>query len=208
MSSRCILLVGAGGHARACIDVMELEGRFEVAGLIGLPEEVGQRVLDYPVLFGDEELERLVEKYPRAMVTVGQIRTPSPRIRLFESLVGYGYELPTCVSPLAHVSRHASIGRGTIVMHGAIVNAGAVVGENCIINNQALVEHDVVIGNHCHISTGASVNSGVRVGDGTFVGSQASVRQGIVIGERCVVGMGQVVLADCDPGTQRPARRS
>ena len=30
-----MLLLGAGGHARACIDVIELEGRFSVAGLVG-----------------------------------------------------------------------------------------------------------------------------------------------------------------------------
>jgi hypothetical protein len=34
-----ILLVGAGGHARACLDVIEQEGRFVVKGLVGLPKE-------------------------------------------------------------------------------------------------------------------------------------------------------------------------
>ena len=32
MSKIPLLLVGAGGHARACIDVIELEGRFVIAG--------------------------------------------------------------------------------------------------------------------------------------------------------------------------------
>ena len=29
-----IILIGAGGHARACIDVIELSRQFKVAGLI------------------------------------------------------------------------------------------------------------------------------------------------------------------------------
>ena len=29
-----IILVGSGGHARACIDVIELSGKFKVTGLV------------------------------------------------------------------------------------------------------------------------------------------------------------------------------
>jgi len=108
------------------------------------------------------------------------------------------------VSPRAHVSKHAKVGAGTIVMHGAVVNAGAVVGRNCIINSQALVEHDAVIADHCHVATAAAINSGVHIGAGTFIGSNSSVRQCINIGERCLIGMGQRVLADCEAGTCMP----
>ncbi|MEK7248308.1 MAG: DapH/DapD/GlmU-related protein, partial [Chloroflexota bacterium] len=80
-------------------------------------------------------------------------------------------------------------------------NAGASVGCNCIINSQALVEHDTVIADHCHIATAAAINSGVRVGAGTFIGSNSCVRQSVNIGERCVIGMGTRVLADCEAGS-------
>ena len=42
------------------------------------------------------------------------------------------------------------------------------IGKNCIVNNKSLIEHDVVIGNHCHISTGAIINGNVRIGDKTL----------------------------------------
>lgn len=200
-----LLLVGAGGHARACIDVIELEGRFVIAGLTGLPQEVGTKVLGYPVLGTDKDLPALMRDCTHALVTVGQIKTPDLRIRLFAELERNKYALPAIVSPRAHVSRHATLSAGTIVMHGAIVNAGAVVGRNCIINSQALVEHDAVIADYCHIATAAAINSGVSVGEGTFIGSNACVRQGTRIGERCLIGMGQRVLADCAGGTWLPA---
>ena len=203
-----LLLVGAGGHARACIDVIELEGKFAVAGLTGLPEEVGTKVLGYPVLGLDKDLPELLRDCTHALVTVGQIKTPELRMRLFAELERNKYTLPAIVSPHAHVSRHATLGAGTIVMHGAIVNAGAVVGRNCIINSQALIEHDAVIADHCHIATAAAINSGVSIGAGAFVGSNACVRQGTRIGERCVIGMGQRVLADCAAGTWMPARKT
>jgi len=199
-----ILLVGAGGHARACIDVIEQEGRFAVAGLVGLPNEVGTRTLGYPVLGTDADLPALLGDYAHALISVGQIKTPEPRMRLFDLLEQSGCALPIIVSPRAHVSKHAKVGAGTIVMHGAVVNAGAVVGRNCIINSQALVEHDAVIADHCHVATAAAINSGVHIGVGTFIGSNSSVRQCINIGERCLIGMGQRVLADCKAGTCMP----
>jgi sugar O-acyltransferase (sialic acid O-acetyltransferase NeuD family) len=207
MNKTPILLMGAGGHARACIDVIEQEGRFVVAGLIGLPDEVGTRILGYPVLGTDRDLPLLLGDDAHALVVVGQIKTPEPRVRLFDLLERHGCKLPVIVSPRAYVSPHGSIGAGTIVMHGAVVNAGAVVGRNCIINSQSLIEHDTVIGDHCHIATAATINSGVHIGPATFVGSNCSVRQLTRIGERCVIGMGQRVIADCEAGTCMPPKR-
>lgn len=207
MSKLPILLIGAGGHARACIDVIEMEGRFTVHGLLGLEDQVGWEVLGYPVIGIDADLPSLRRQQSHALVTVGQIKSPEPRIRLFNLLQQCSYETPVIISPRAHVSRHAAVARGTIVMHGAVVNAGASVGENCILNSLSLVEHDAKIGDHCHVSTAAAINSGVYIAAGTFVGSNASVRQGIRIGERCVIGMGQRVLKNCEPGTQLPPAR-
>ena len=203
-----VLLVGAGGHARACIDVAEQEGRFSIGGLLGLPEERGRQLLGYPILGTDDDLESMAREFGHALVAVGQIKSPVARMRLFEAVQRTGIALPTIVSPRAYVSRHARIGEGTIIMHGAVVNAGAVVGRNCILNSQSLVEHDVVVADHCHVSTRAAVNSGVHVGEGSFIGSGATVRQGVTVGARCVVGMGQRVLGDCAPGSQLPPRRA
>lgn len=205
MTKPPILLVGAGGHARACIDVLEREGRFAVAGLVGLPHEVGTQILGYRMLGTDADLPALHGDYAHALISVGQIKTPEPRKRIFDLLEQSGYALPVIVSPRAYVSPHATLGAGTIVMHGAVVNAGAVVGRNCIINSQSLVEHDAVIADHCHIATAAAINSGVHIGAGTFIGSNSSVRQCIKIGERCLIGMGQRVLADCEAGTCMPS---
>lgn len=201
MSTPTLLLIGAGGHARACIDVIEQEGKFAVAGLVGLAGEVGREVLGYAVLGSDAELPELLREHRQVLVTVGQIKTPNVRIRLFELAERTGCAFPVVVSPRAYVSAHAAIGAGSIVMHGAVVNAGAAIGRNCIINSQSLVEHDAVVADHCHIATAAALNSGVRIGAGTFVGSNSSVRQSVTIGERCIIGMGMRVLTDCAAGS-------
>jgi sugar O-acyltransferase (sialic acid O-acetyltransferase NeuD family) len=195
-----LLLLAAGGHARACIDVIEQEARFAIIGLVGLADEVGTRVLGYEVLGTDAAIESFRARATQALVCVGQIKDPEPRMRLYERAQTAGFTMATVVSPRAYVSRHAALGAGTIVMHGAVVNAAANVGNNCIINSQALIEHDVVIGDHCHIATRATLNSGVVVGTGTFIGSGASVKQCVRIGSQCVIGMGEAVRSDCPDG--------
>lgn len=190
MSKPKLILIGAGGHTHACIDVIEQHGGYQIAGLVGMPEEMHTQHLGYAVIATDGDLPQLVKDYPYAFISVGQIQTPDHRIRLYQQANKLGFQLPAIIAPSAHVSRHAAIGAGTIVMHGAIVNAGATVGNNCIINTCALIEHDATVEDHCHISTGAILNGDVHIGAGSFVGSGSVIKEGITFGKRCVVGMG------------------
>jgi sugar O-acyltransferase (sialic acid O-acetyltransferase NeuD family) len=197
-----LILLGAGGHAHACVDIIEQHGRYEIAGLVGMPEEVNSISLGYSVIASDRDLPELAKSCRYALVTVGQIGSAENRMRLYRLAVELGFELPAIVSPLAYVSRHAVIGAGTIVMHGAIVNAGARLGDNCIVNTRALIEHDAAIEDHCHISTGAILNGNVRLGAGSFVGSGSTIREGVALGKACVVGMGVAVRHDQPDGAR------
>jgi sugar O-acyltransferase (sialic acid O-acetyltransferase NeuD family) len=180
--------------------VIEAGSDFKIAGIVQ-PRVGGQnKVLGYPVLGADDDLAALLERIPNALITVGQIKSPDTRIRLFELLKTYGARLPIIRSPTAYCSRHAALGEGSILMHASVVNAGARIGANCILNSQALVEHDAVISDHCHIATGAIVNGGVRIGPGCFIGSGAVLKQGLAIGAGAVIGAGQFVRNDVPAG--------
>jgi len=193
MSKPKLILIGAGGHAHACIDVIEQNGGYQIVGLVGRPNELYDQHLGYAVIATDNELAALAKEHHCAFIAIGQIQTPNHRIRLYLRAIELGFKLPAIIAPTAYVSRRANIGTGTIVMHGAIVNAGATVGNNCIINTRALVEHDVMVADHCHISTGVILNGDVRVGPGSFVGSGSVIREGVTIEQRSVVGMGVYV---------------
>jgi sugar O-acyltransferase (sialic acid O-acetyltransferase NeuD family) len=193
MSKPKLILIGAGGHTHACIDVIEQHGGYHIAGLVGLLEEMHAQHLGYEVIATDDDLPQLVKDYPYALITVGQIQTPDHRIRLHQQANKLGFQLPAIIAPSAYVSRHATVGAGSIVMHDAIINAGARVGSNCIINTRALLEHDVKVADHCHISTGAILNGDVKIGAGSFIGSGSIIKEGLTLGQGCVVGMGLAV---------------
>ena len=196
MSKPKLLLIGAGGHANSCIDVIEQEEKFEIAGLVGLPDQVGTKHFGYEVIGTDSELESFLIQFKFALVTVGQIENAKVRIRLYERIKTIGFNVPSIKSKSAYVSNHAIISDGTIIMHNVIVNSGVHIGENCIVNTSSLIEHDVKVSNHCHISTGVTVNGGVRIGSNTFIGSRSVIRENLSIGDNCVIGMGTVLLND------------
>lgn len=188
-----ILLVGGGGHCKALIDVIEAAEQYTIAGIIDRPELIGEQILGYSVIGCDDDLSSLVSRYPCAIVSVGQVRTPDLRKKLFALLERAGYVIPSIISPRAYVSPHARVERGSVVMHDALINAHAWVGANCIVNTKALIEHDCRVGDHCHVSTGAILNGATVVGEGTFVGSNAVSKEGALIAEASFIKAGSIV---------------
>jgi sugar O-acyltransferase (sialic acid O-acetyltransferase NeuD family) len=190
---KSLILIGGGGHCKSCIDVIETEGKYTIAGILDSIKQADDRVLGYPVLGNDSMLEELALKGHAFLITIGHIKTPAPRIALYNRIEAMGAEMPVIVSPRAHVSKHAKVGKGSIIMHFSLINAAAEIGHNCIINSRALVEHDAVIGNHCHVSTGTLINGGAKVGDFSFVGSGAVLREGITLTENSFVKANSLV---------------
>lgn len=192
MNQKNLILVGGGGHCKSVIDVAESAG-YNILGILDVHEEVGNSVLGYKVIGTDEEIPQYAEK-AEFIITVGFIKNPAIRIRIYKRIKEAGGKLATIIASTAHVSSYATLGEGTVVMHQAVVNAGVNIGDNCIINTFCNIEHDAMIGNQSHISTGAMVNGDCKVGKRVFIGSQSVLANGISVGEDIIVGAGSVVI--------------
>lgn len=176
-----IILIGGGGHCKSCIDVIEAQGKYKIAGVVDVKEKLGTKILGYSIIGTDSDFPALASSYKNFIITIGQISISDKRSNLFEELKEYNVTFPTIVSPFAYVSKHVKIGQGTIIMHHAVVNCDASIGQNCIINTKVLIEHDAIVEDSCHIATGAVINGGVKVGKGSFVGSGAVTKQYAII---------------------------
>jgi len=168
-----IILIGGGGHCASCIDVIEQEGIYKIAGIVD--KNYDGKSLGYPPLGDDSNLENLKKKFNHVLITIGQIKNVRKRIELYELVKKIGFDTPNIISPRAYISKNSILNEGSIFMHGALINSKVLVGHNCIINTNALIEHDAIIENNCHISTGAIVNGSCIIKEGTFVGSNATI---------------------------------
>ena len=198
MNKENIILIGAGGHALSCIDVIEQENKYNIHGLVGLKDEVGKKISGYDVIATQDELANLSKDFRYAFIAIGQIKNVKLRIDMYESVLNTGFKIPSIISPQSFISRTVQIGEGTIIMNGVILNSGVRIGNNCIINSKALIEHGTQISDHCHISTGAILNGDCVVGSKSFVGSGAIVKHGVTIKTSSFVNMGQIVTKNFD----------
>lgn len=191
MNNNNLILVGGGGHCKSVIDVAESAG-FQILGILDTPDNVGKKVLGYTIIGTDDLIEELTTK-ASFIITVGQIKNSDLRVKLYERITSAGGKFATIISPNSYVSKHASIGEGTVIMHKSLVNADAKIGKCCIINTFANIEHEAVIGDFCHISTGAIVNGNCIVGSKTFLGSQSVIVNGIETVSGCIIGAGSII---------------
>lgn len=203
-----LILVGGGGHCKSVIDVATSGGYF-IHGILDLEENIGKKVLDWEIIGSDDSIIHLVEKFD-FVVTAGQIKESNLRRLLHEKITNAGGRFATIVSPRAYVSKYASVGKGTAIMHHSTINAEVEVGFGCIINTMANIEHEVTIGNYTHISTGAMINGGCNIGQDCFIGSQAVLAQGVKVVNGSIISAGSFLKNDAEiPGIYfgNPAKR-
>jgi len=185
-----VILVGAGGHAASCIEIIEEENKYKIIGLIGMPHEVGNKLLGYEVIGTDENPKLLLKYSDKLILGIGQIKSSTPRMEITSKFINNGFRFLTAISPSSRISKNANIGMGTVIMQNSIINAGALIGDYSIVNTGAIVEHNSKIGSFTHISTGVILNGNTSIGSNTFIGSGTIVKEQTSIGNNCIVGMG------------------
>ena len=193
-----IFLVGAGGHANSCIDVIESEKKYNIVGLVSNDKK---NTTKYSIICNDKQIKEKLNKYNYAHIAIGQIKSSNIRKKFF-NLLSKNFVLPVIKSPISYISKNSKIDIGTIIMHNAIINTNSVIGKNCIINSKALIEHDVTIGDHCHISTGSILNGNVKIGSNTFIGSGVILHNNITVGKNCIISAGKIIKSNVSNNTK------
>lgn len=182
-----IVLYGASGHCKVIMDSVYLQGDTVEAVLDDNPKK--EHVFEIPVVKAENFK---ITKNTLLTISIGDNKV---RKMISEKISAKFHKV---IHPTAILSKHSSVGEGTVVMAGAIVNPDSVIGKHCIINTGAVIDHDCNIGDYAHISPNASLAGDVKVGQGTHIGIGASVIQGVTIGKWAIVGAGAVVLKDVE----------
>lgn len=180
--------VGAGGHAKACADVLASQDVYRIELCVD-PKNRLSGVHSY--VASDEEA---LEKMPQGMAVHIALGTPlSLRETLYQRYAQGGASFPNLLSSQAYIAHSAQMGEGNLMGHHALCHADSVLGDNNIINTKALIEHDVKIGSHCHIAPGAVLLGGVHVGSRVFVGAGAIIFPNVHLADNSIVPAGSVV---------------
>ncbi len=192
-----VVIYGAGGHARVCLDVLlEAPGTVVVAAVTD--EGTGRDDLGVPVM----EMSALSDltnsgDETTICVAVGDNLT---RQRIVKNLTLSGHLVTGAISRLAWLAPSVSHGAGVQVLPGAIVMAATTLGDGVIVNTNASIDHDCTVGDYVHVAPGVAIAGGVTIGQRTLIGIGARVLPGVTIGDDVVVGGGAVVVRDVADG--------
>ena len=182
-----LCLFGAGGHGRVVAsqvrrflqrEVIFADSRAEVSGLEIAFQGI-ETILGYEVVItiGDNAVRRDLHAKLQAPLSAALVMEPS---RVFSE----------------------QIGAGSQILAGAIINVGANIGQGTIVNSGAIIEHDVQVGDFCHLAPGSVVGGGAQLGASVLLGTSASVLPGISVASGTIIGAGAVVVHDIlVPGT-------
>jgi sugar O-acyltransferase (sialic acid O-acetyltransferase NeuD family) len=197
MERPAILLLGAGGHGKAVLDLLMAQGGWRIAGVVDAAPRV-PAVLGVPVLGDESALAGLVAAGIGAAHPA--IGNNAQRIAAAALLEAAGLALPALVHPAAILGHGATLGAGAVVMARAVIGPEARIGRLALVNTGAIVEHDCELAEGAHIAPGAVLAGGVRIGPGAMVGAGAVIRPGVSVGAGATIGAGAAVLADVPPG--------
>lgn len=189
------VVLGAGGHARSVVDVLERAGHTVVA-VSGA--ETGGEPWHVDVLGGDRAAFELIGA--RNLCAVVAIGAGHARSALVHELLERGLQAPPVVASTATVSPRSTLGAGAVVLEHAHVGPASRVGEAVIVNTSAIVEHDCRVGAGTHVAPGAVLLGGASVGGGVLVGSGARVLPRVSVGAGATIGAGAVVTGHVADG--------
>ena len=144
-----IILIGAGGHANSCIDVINSGSKYKVSFLVDISLNKKNK-LKYRLK--EEKLFKNKKLYNKnILISLGQLKNGKFREKKFNFYKKKKCIFPTIKSPYSIISKTSLIGEGTVIMHYVLINSNVIIGKNCIINSRATIEHDCIIEDNVHV---------------------------------------------------------
>jgi len=197
---RSLVIIGAGGHARETLDVVEAMNAvvptYEVIGM--LADEADEDLLVargvHRLGVSDHLLDTCADEY---ILGIGM---PWVRRSAYDKLDPAGCPAATLVHPAATVGGANRLSEGVILAAGARVTTNVELGRHTHLNINAVVSHDAQVGEFVTLSPGAVVNGDVVLEDDVFLGTAAVVVRGCRVGSGAIVGAGAVVVSDIPAG--------
>lgn len=198
-----VVLLGAGGHAREILDLLEDLRGIEVARrTVSLFVESGHASEGALGLVRDRGYRVSADLVPADGGFVTAVGDPALRRRLVWMAQDRGLHAVSVVSPRARVPEAtAGAAEGLVVLADTYVSTNVRVGRHCHVNQACRISHDVVLGDYVTVSPGCLLTGNVRIGSSVLLGAGAILIPGVSVGDGAVVGAGSVVIRDVPAGT-------
>jgi sugar O-acyltransferase (sialic acid O-acetyltransferase NeuD family) len=183
-----LIIIGAGGGAKMCIDALEISTDYQVVGLLDDKVDIGDNVLKIPVIGNLNCIKELIEiNITSFVIAFGVLERRNKRFDLYTSLKELGCKFPNIIHPRAIVEKSVELGEGNVILAGANIGSSVKLGNLNYINNNSLVSHDCVLIDNIHIAPAAALASSIIIESHVLVGMNTTLYFGIKIGESSTI---------------------
>lgn len=189
-----IVVIGASGHAKVIIDIIEKQNIYKIQGFIDTYKEKGTMVYEYEVLGTENELPELIKNknIKGGVIAIGDNYERMSMAHKIKNLLKDFYFI-TAVHPESILGKNVHIGAGSVIMAGTVVNNDVKIGNHCILNTISSLDHDGVMKDFSSLAPGSIVGGNVKIGKNSVISLGAVIRENVTIGDYTVVGAGSVV---------------
>lgn len=198
MKNKKVLILGGLGNGSVIgAAIMDARKRghdeWDFAGYLNDREETGSLIEGFPVMGKTTDIREFIKKDYYFINTIFRIDGQQQRIQLFEKLGVPDERLATFIHPLAYVAPNVQLGPGSVIMPHVSLSPGTIFGKCCLVMVNAIVGHNNLIKDYCHIAAQACIGAYLNIENGVHIGLNASIRENLTIGANATIGMGSVL---------------
>ena len=168
---RKLLIVGAGGHGRCCLDIIRDLNCYDEISFLD-DSCVDKTINDCNVIGGIDKIENCYPEYKDIFIAIGNNEL---RKKLIHKVKDIGYHVISVIASNATVSSYATVKEGTVVFYNAVIEANAKIGTGCIITANTTVNHDAIIEDYCLIYSNSVIRPNALIGSMSRIGSNCTV---------------------------------
>lgn len=194
MKNKPLLIIGGGGHAAALAEIL-IKQEKRIIGVVSPELTAGNILFENIELFlNDDDILKFRPEDILLVNGIGSMPYKSLREDVYNRFKKQGYEFATVIADSALVSDYSTLKCGVQVMNNCVVNIGSKVGENTIINTSTSIDHDCIIGAHCHLAPGTTLSGQVVIENNVHVATGVNIINNITIGHNTIIGVGANII--------------
>ena len=194
-----VIIIGAGGHGCTIVDYLLLMGK----EILGFTERIKSNFVyrNIRIIGNDNDVLSYNNNDIELALGIGIIPKDLNRENKIMWFQNKGYSIIKVVSTNSFISPSAILNDGVQISAGAIIQSNVKIGDFSIINTCARVDHNSIVGNHCHVAPGVTICGNVIINNNVFIGAGSTIIQGINIGENSFIAAGSTIVKDVKPNT-------
>lgn len=193
-----IVLLGASGHGRVCMDYIIDQGGVVLAFFDDNIEYKNKLINGINVMGNIKQaIVDIKKNYYDYFIAIGDNKS---RKLIFNDILKATKKYPiNLFHKTSTVSTNTIIGYGNFIGPMSVIKANTKIGHGNIINSGVLIGHDVEIENFVQLSPGCILTGYTYIEEGAFLGAGAIVLPEKRIGKFSIIGAGAVVTQDIPP---------